>query len=116
MAEKYIVALAEEFGKNAAIVLALLLFPSRKFQRSGISTYQWIIGLRPSNLLFSKLKEIGYEATGTIRKNKVERKCQLVPIKQMTKSSKRGDICAAVAKNTDRNEEVNWCDWKIITL
>ena len=24
----------------------------------------------------------------------------------MTKSSKRGDICAAVAKNTDRNEEV----------
>ena len=24
----------------------------------------------------------------------------------MTKSSKRRDICAAVAKNTDRNEEV----------
>ena len=69
-------------------------------------TYQWIISLRPSNLLFSKLKEIGYEATGTIRKNKVERKCQLVPIKEMTKSSKQGDICAAVARNTDRNEEV----------
>ena len=53
-----------------------------------------------------KLKEIGYEAIGTLRKNKVERKCQLVPIKEMTKSSKRGDICAAVARNADLNEEV----------
>ena len=69
-------------------------------------TYQWIIGLRPCSLLFSKPKEIGYEATSTKRKNKVERKCQLVPIKEMTKSSKGGDICAAVARNTDRNEEV----------
>ena len=69
-------------------------------------TYQWKSGLRPSNLLFSKLKENGYEATDTKRKNKLERKCQLDFIKELTKSSKRGDICAAVARNTDRNEEV----------
>ena len=51
--------------------------------------------------LFLKLKEIGYEAAGTIRKNKVERKLQVVSIKKMKKSSKQGDICAAVGRNTD---------------
>ena len=105
--------LLRSFDKNAATVLALLLFLPETLKDLAFHIsmdYRFT-----SFQLFSKLREIGYEATGTISKNKVERKCQLVPIKEMKKSSKRGDICAAV-ENTDRNEGVNWCDWKIITL
>ena len=67
----YDVALAEDFGKNAATVLALLCFLPESLKDLAFHIqYQWIIGLRPSNLLFSKLKEIGYEATGKYAKTK----------------------------------------------
>ena len=106
----YDVALAEEFGKNAATVLALLRYLPENLK--DLAFHISMDNRFTSFPLFSKLKEIGYEATGTIRKNKVEKKCQLVPIKEMKKSSKRGDICAAVGRSTDRNEEVKLVRWK----
>ena len=100
----YNVALAEEFGKNAATVLALLRYLPENLKNLPfhISMDNWFTSFQ----LFSKLKEIGYDATGTIRKNKVEKKCHLIPIKEMKKSSKRGDVCAAVGRHADHNEEV----------
>ena len=108
-------ALAEEFGKNAATVLALLCFLPESLNDlafpisvdNRFTAFQFTIFEAQRNWIRS------YRL---IRKNKVERKCQSVPIKEMTKSSKRGDICAAVAKNTDRNEEVKLVRLKIITL
>ena len=97
-------ALAEKFDKNAGSVLALLRFQPESLKDL---PFHILMDIRFTSFqLFSKLKEIGYEATRTIRKNKVEKKSQLVPIKEMKKSSKRGDICAAVGSNNDRNEEV----------
>ena len=51
--------------------------------------------------LFLKLKEIGYEATGTIRKNKVERKLQLTSglhQKDKEKQQTRGYLCSCWEK------------------
>ena len=53
--------------------------------------------------LFTKLKAIGYNATGTIRKNKVEKKCPLLPIAEMKKKRKRGDISAVVIRLKNEN-------------
>ena len=69
--------------------------------------------------LSTKLKEISYNATGTIRKNKVEKKCPLLPIAEMKKKSKRGDISAAVSKSSDMSKElklIRWKDNNIVTV
>ena len=62
-------ALAEEFGKNAATVLALLCFLPES-----LKDLAFVISMdnrfHPSNLLLSKLKEIGYEVTGKYAKTK----------------------------------------------
>jgi len=100
----YGVALAEEFGKNAATVLALLRFLPEDMK--DLPFHISMDNRFTSFQLFEKLKQIGYDATGTIRKNKVEKKCPLMSTEQMKKKNKRGEISAAVEKNSDTNEEL----------
>ena len=63
--------LAEQFEKNAATVLTLLQHLPDEMK--DLPFHISMDNRFTSFPLFTKLKEIGYNATGTIRKNKIEK-------------------------------------------